>query len=108
MKQFNKQILYTGLVLGVILIFTPYLIYFEWIKELIIQNVDEEGVGFLINAPVVIGSLVVGYTASKLFIKKDKISRYVAALVITLVCYQISHALLYVFNTITMIPLGPI
>ncbi len=108
MRQFNKQILYTGLVLGVILIFIPYLIYFEWVKEITVQNTGEEGINFLINTPVVIGSLLVGYTASMLFIKKDKTSRYVAALVIALASYQISFALLYVFNTLTMIPVGPI
>ena len=108
MKHSNDQILYIGLALGAVLIFTPYLIYFEWVKEIIIQTNAEDSVGFLINAPVVIGSMIVGYTASELFIKKDKTSRYVAALVIALACYQISFALLYVFNTLTMIPVGPI
>lgn len=108
MKQPNKQLLYLGLALGVALIFTPYFIYIEWVKELIIQTNAEDSVGFLINTPVVIGSLLVGYTASMLFIKKDGVVRYIAAVVIALASYQISHVLLYVFNTITMMPLGPI
>ncbi len=107
----RKLLTHVGLpvALGIILNLLPFLLLAESFRQRFFAAGSESSTNTIINMLSIAGSLVVGIALSMYYLRNRHILlRILAAVIIAIVFSRLMAIVIGIYNTVTMMPLGPI